>query len=386
MSRSPGSRAEYLAARRVLITGGGTGGHLMPALAIAARLREAAPDVEPVLVGARRGIETDVLARRAFRYHLLPAQPIYRRQWWKNVRWPFILPGLWRGLRAVFARERPAAVLGTGGYASAPVVWWALRRGIPVALQEQNAYPGLVTRRFAARAQHVYLGLPEARQHLRLGPHTKILVTGNPIVPPTPGNRVAERAGFGLGQGEFTLLVTGGSQGALDINRAVAAWLDAGASPGVSVLWITGHLSYAEFKRYHAPPRVHVIDFLDPMARGYAVADVVVSRAGALTVAELCAWGLPSILIPLPSAAAHHQAKNADAMEQAGAAVHLNQAHLDAGTLSAAIHRLQTGAATRQAMSRAARARGRPDAAGDIVSNLLTLLESGGVSQVTETT
>jgi UDP-N-acetylglucosamine--N-acetylmuramyl-(pentapeptide) pyrophosphoryl-undecaprenol N-acetylglucosamine transferase len=346
----------------------------MPALAIAARLGELAPEVEPVLVGALRGIETDVLAQRAFRYHLLPAQPVYRRQWWKNVRWALILPSLWRGLRSLFARERPSAVLGTGGYASAPVVWWALRSGIPVALQEQNAYPGLVTRRFAARARHVYLGIPEAKQHLPLGPQTKLFVTGNPIVPPTPEDREAARAGFGLAEGEFTLLVTGGSQGALDINRAVAAWLDAGAAPGIRVIWVSGRRSYVEFTRYHAPPRVHVIDFLDPMARGYAAADVVVSRAGALTVAELCAWGLPSILIPLPSAAADHQTKNAAAMEQAGAAFHLNQARLDATTLAAAILRLQTEPATREAMSQAARARGRPDAAGEIVSNLLTLV------------
>ena len=386
MRQQPGAPTTDEATRRVLVTGGGTGGHLMPALAIAARLRETAPDIEPVLVGARRGIETDVLARRAFRYHLLPAQPVYRRQWWKNARWALALPGLWRGLRAVFSREQPAAVLGTGGYASAPVVWWALRRGIPVALQEQNAYPGLVTRRFAARAQHLYLGLPEARQHLQLGPETRVFVTGNPIVPPTPEGRKAERARFGLGPGDFTVLVTGGSQGALDINRVVAEWLDAGADRGVSVLWVTGLLSYAEFKRYHAPPRVHVIDFLDPMARGYSAADAVVSRAGALTVAELCAWGLPSILIPLPSAAARHQAKNAEAMEQAGAAVHLTQARLDADTLGAAIHRLHAEAATRQAMSDSARARGRPHAAGEIVSNLLTLLGSVGVSQVTETT
>ena len=358
----------------------------MPALAIATQLREAAPDVEPVLVGARRGIEAGVLAHRSFRYHLLPSQPIYRGQWWKNARWPLILPGLWRGLSTVFAKEQPAVVLGTGGYASAPVVWWALRSGIPVALQEQNAYPGLATRRFASRARHVYLGLPEAGQHLRLGPGTKLLVTGNPILPPTPEGREAERAGFGLGESEFTLLITGGSQGAVQINRAVAAWLDAGGSPGVSLVWVTGRRSFRDFKRYHAPPRVHVIDFLDPMARGYAAADAVVSRAGALTVAELCAWGLPSILIPLPSAAAHHQTKNAEAMEQAGAAWHIDQARLDAGTLSAAIHRLQTEAATRTVMSEAARARGRPDAAAEIVSNLLTLLESVGVSQVTETT
>jgi len=356
----------------------------MPALAIAELLRERAPGVEPVLVGARRGIEAELLPRRPFRYHLLPAEPIYRRQWWKNARWPLVIPGLWRGLRAIFALERPAAVLGTGGYASAPVVWWALRSGVPVAIQEQNAFPGLVTRRCAPRARHIYLGLPEAERHLRLGSRTELFVTGNPIARPTPEDRPAARRRLGIGDGEFTLLVTGGSQGALAINQAVSAWLDAGGAAGVTVLWVTGRAGWDRFKSYHTPPRVQVMDFLDPMAHGYAAADAVVSRAGALTVAELCAWGLPSVLIPLPSAAADHQARNATAMEQAGAAWHLQQERLDGATLGATIERLQSQSETRQAMAQAARERGRPDAALEIVSHLLTLLEPVGVSQLTE--
>lgn len=383
MTGSAGARTDGRE-RRVVIAGGGTGGHLMPALAIAALLREHAPGVEPVLVGARRGIEAELLRRRPYRYHLLPAQPIYRRQWWKNARWPVVLPGLWRGLRAIFRLERPAAILGTGGYASAPVVWWALHSGVPVAIQEQNAFPGLVTRRFAARARHVYLGLPEAERHLRLGSHTELFVTGNPIAPPTPEDRPAARRQWGIGNDEFTVLVTGGSQGAHAINQAVSAWLDATGAAGVTLLWVTGRAGWDQFKRHHAPPRVRVIDFLDPMGHGYAAADAVISRAGALTVAELCAWGLPSVLIPLPSAAADHQASNAAAMEQAGAAWHLNQERLDGMSLGAAIARLQSQPETRQAMGRAARVRGRPDAAMEIVSHLLTLLEPVGVSQLTE--
>ena len=356
----------------------------MPALAIAALLRERAPDVEPVLVGARRGIEAELLSRRPFRYHLLPAEPIYRRQWWKNARWPVVLPSLYRGLRGVFGLERPAAVLGTGGYASAPVVWWALRSRIPVAIQEQNAFPGLVTRRFARRARHVYLGLPEAERHLRLGSNTELYVTGNPIAPPTPEDRPAARQRMGIGVDQFTLLVTGGSQGAQAINQAVGAWLDAGGTTGVTLVWVTGRAGWERFKRYHAPPSVQVIDFLDPMAYGYAAADAVVSRAGALTVAELCAWGLPSVLVPLPSAAADHQTRNAEAMEQSGAAWHLAQQRLDGASLAAAIERLQSQPETRRAMGRAARERGRPDAAVQIVSHLLALLEPVGVSQLTE--
>ncbi|HXI21957.1 MAG TPA: glycosyltransferase, partial [Gemmatimonadales bacterium] len=170
----------------VFIAGGGTGGHLMPALAIAQGLRTRRPDLEPVLIGAERGIEATLLRARNFRYHLLPSEPLYRRQWWRNGRWPFVLARLIRRLERLFATEQPVAVLGTGGYASAPAVWYAARRGIPTALQEQNAYPGLATRLLARRVNEIYLGLPEARTLLRAGPRTRIFDTGNPITPPEP--------------------------------------------------------------------------------------------------------------------------------------------------------------------------------------------------------
>ena len=155
--------------RTVLIAGGGTGGHLTPALAIAAALEAHGHGLEPVLVGAVRGVEARILPTRDYRYHLLPSEPIYRRQWWKNFRWPLLAGSLLRGVDELLRAERPAAVLGTGGYASAPVVWRAARGGLPTAIQEQNAYPGLATRWLSRRVRHVYLGLPESRRLLRFG-------------------------------------------------------------------------------------------------------------------------------------------------------------------------------------------------------------------------
>ncbi len=360
--------------RTVLIAGGGTGGHLTPALAIAAAIASLTKGFEPVLVGAMRGVEARILPTREFRYHLLPSEPIYRRQWWRNVRWPLLAGRLLRGVDELLEAEHPAAVLGTGGYASGPVVWRAAHAGLPTAIQEQNAYPGLATRWLSKRVRHVYLGLPETRSLLRFGSRTQVFDTGNPIVPPTPEREPEAREMFGLDGRAPVLLVTGGSQGALAINRAVAGWLDRGGPGQASLIWVTGRGTHAEFARYHRPPQVHVIDFLDPMADGYAVADLVVSRAGMITVAELCAWGLASILIPLPTAADDHQTHNARVLSQAGASLMLAQSELTPERLGDTVKRLLSEDGTRGSMANRARARGKPEAATEIVSNLLTLI------------
>jgi UDP-N-acetylglucosamine--N-acetylmuramyl-(pentapeptide) pyrophosphoryl-undecaprenol N-acetylglucosamine transferase len=365
--------ADTLAAPRVLIAGGGTGGHLMPALAIANALQEAAPGVEPVLVGATRGVEARILPTRDFRFHLLSTEPIYRRMWWKNFRWPFVAGRLLRQVASVFETERPAAVIGTGGYASGPVVWWAARHGIPTAIQEQNAYPGLASRWLSRRVDHVYLGLPEAGRLLRFGKNTRVFDTGNPITPPARGRRSAAVTKFGLDGTRPIVLITGGSQGALAINQAVAGWLDDGGPGNVDLIWVTGRGTHQDFTRYQRP-HVQVLDFLDPMADGYAVADLVVSRAGMITVAELCAWGLPNVLVPLPTAAADHQSHNARVLAASGASLMLPQSELTSGRLRDVITALLQDPSGRKQMAERALARGRPHAAGAIVSNLLTLI------------
>jgi UDP-N-acetylglucosamine--N-acetylmuramyl-(pentapeptide) pyrophosphoryl-undecaprenol N-acetylglucosamine transferase len=346
----------------------------MPALAIADALREHGPAPEPVLIGAVRGVEARILPAREYRFHLLPSEPIYRRAWWNNIKWPFVAGRLLREIKRVFDGERPAAVLGTGGYASGPVVWWAARHGIPTAIQEQNAYPGLATRWLSRRVRHVYLGLPEARRLLRFGARTEVFDTGNPIVPPSPERRETARSKFQLNGSRPVVLVTGGSQGALALNLAVAGWLDDGGPGAAELIWVTGRGTYQQFERYQSP-HVRVVDFLDPMADAYAVADLVVSRAGMITVAELCAWGLPSILVPLPTAAADHQSHNARVLAEAGASTLLPQAELTAGRLAEVVRHLLEDHAARSHMAQRARARGRPDSAREIVSKLLTLTE-----------
>lgn len=361
--------------RTVLIAGGGTGGHLMPALAIAAALKGARPDLEPVLIGAKRGVEAQLLPQRDFPFYLLPIQPLFRQRIWRNLALPWSALRSLVQLRRIFAERQPVLVIGTGGYASGPVVWWAARHGIPTAIQEQNAWPGLATRWLAKRVDQIYLGLPEARPRLEPGPATQVFDTGNPIAPPDPSRRPAALRRFGLAGTERVLLVTGGSQGARPINEAVAGWIESGGASGLTVLWAAGRGSYETFRRFHRPPAVQVFDFLDPMADAYAVASLAVARAGMMTGAELCAWGVPAVLIPLPSAADDHQTANAVALEQSGAARHLPQRDLSAITLGRLVSELLANGLALQDMAAAAKQRGRPHAAEAIVSHCLTLLE-----------
>ena len=360
---------------KVLLAGGGTGGHLMPALALAHAMREARADVEPVLVGAERGIEAQVLPRYPFPFHLLPIEPIYRRTWWKNVRWALIAGRVWRAVGRVLEAEQPAIVVGTGGYAAGPVVWRAQRANIPTALVEENAYPGVTTRWLARGARQVHLGFPEASARLATGPTTQVFTLGNPVRSPATGegDRLAVLADLGLSPDRPTLLVFGGSQGARAMNYAVAGALERRLLDGMNVLWGTGEAHAAAFIGYAVPGRVVVRGFFDPMTTAYRAADLVVARAGAMTLAELCAWGKPSILVPLPTAAADHQTQNALALAAAGAAIHLAEADLTPHTFAESVHSLLGDEDRLAAVSANARARGHPDAAREIVSKILTL-------------
>jgi len=360
---------------KVLIAGGGTGGHLMPALAIADALRTIEPHAEVLLVGSERGIERQVLPHQPYPYRLLPLEPFYRAQWWRNARW---LALAWRLLRAVDAlldAERPEVVVSTGGYAAGPVVWRAQRRGIPTAVQEQNAFPGLTTRWLSRRARHIYLGWREAETRLHPGRNTRVFAYGNPIRPPDPNgtDRSVMLRQVGISVSGPCVLVFGGSQGSTLLNGAIAEALEQKLFEGISLLWGTGSPNAARLSRYAVPGKIVVQGFFDPIAPAYRAADLIVSRAGAMTLAELCAWGKPSVLVPLATAAADHQTFNARAMADAGAAILLPQSELGAAGLGRLVSTLVTNRERLASMSQAARARGQPDAARDIARSIVSL-------------
>lgn len=361
----------------VVFTGGGTGGHLYPALAIARALVRQRTDVEPFFIGAQRGIERTVLPRTEFPHVLLDLHPLYRRAPWKA--WLTIrgLLGSSGRIESALGRRRPALVVATGGYASSATLAWCVPRHVPFVLQEQNSVPGQTNRLFSRWAREVYLGYPEASLRLSGRAMSRSVDTGNPIEPPPDPRptRHDARARLGIrGEGRV-LLVFGGSQGSAALNARVDAWISAGLPDGLHVIWATGP---SHFQRYahRAAERVIVRDYLSPIAEAYAATDLALTRAGAMTTAELCAWGIPSVLVPLPTAAADHQTSNARALAEAGAARWLPESEATAARIDTEVRGLLMNPGALQKLTDGAVARARIGAASEIASRIARLLDT----------
>ena len=366
---------------RVIFAGGGTGGHLYPGLAIARALVRLRPDVEPFFVGARRGVERDVLPTAGFPHELLDLHPLYRSAVWNNWKTLRGAVGAWRRAN-VLTREqsrRVRLVVGTGGYASGLMLAYAAAHKIPYVLQEQNSFPGLTMRVFARWAREIYLGFPEATRYLRASQRTSVIDAGNPIEPPpTPKpDRAAARRSWKLPEtGGRVMLVFGGSQGARAINAAVDAWLAAGRlPPDVYLIWATGRGTYDEF-RGREGERVRVRPYISPMRDAYAATDFAIARAGAMGTAEMCAWGIPQILVPLPTAAADHQTVNARTLAAANAGIFVPQSEFSPDRLDTLVRDLIGDRQRLETLSAGARARARPDAADQIARRLAALLDA----------
>ncbi|HJQ10133.1 MAG TPA: UDP-N-acetylglucosamine--N-acetylmuramyl-(pentapeptide) pyrophosphoryl-undecaprenol N-acetylglucosamine transferase [Gemmatimonadaceae bacterium] len=361
---------------RVFFAGGGTGGHLYPGLAIARALRQADSRVEPFFIGARRGIEKDVLPQAGFAFELLDLHPLYRsRPWenWKTVRGAL---GAWRSIAGEVRSEAPACVVGTGGYASGLALAYAAVHRIPFVLQEQNTHPGITARFFSRFAAQVHLGFPEARRYLSPSKTTAIFDSGNPIEPPPADaqDKSAGRSKWGFPPGGKVMLVYGGSQGSQAMNDVVARWLDQGLPSDLYIIWATGRANYDKLAHY-GNSRVKVRAYIAPIADAYRATDFALSRGGAMATAELCAWGIPAIVVPLPTAAADHQTANAKALSAAGAAEMIRQSDLSVDSLSRAVESMLREPAKLAAMRQKALERARPTAAADIAREILRLIE-----------
>ncbi|SFW70877.1 UDP-N-acetylglucosamine-N-acetylmuramylpentapeptide N-acetylglucosamine transferase [Sinomicrobium oceani] len=313
---------------RFIISGGGTGGHIYPAIAIADELRMRHPGAAFLFVGASDRMEMEKVPQAGYRIEGLWISGIDRKISLKNLLFPFkLISSLWKAGR-ILKRFKPDVVVGTGGFASGPLLRVASGKGVPCVLQEQNSYPGITNRLLAGKVSKIcvaYDGLE------RFFPADKIIKTGNPVrkdLLDVKTRRVEAQAFFRIDPGKKVVLVLGGSLGARAINELVRKQLPLLRKNGVQVLWQCGKLYYEEFKEYEDNTvRVHA--FINEMALAYAAADVVISRAGASSVSELSVVGKPVIFIPSPHVAEDHQTKNAQAVAAKNAAILIREKELD---------------------------------------------------------
>ena len=333
------------------------------------------PDVKPFFVGAQRGIEKSVLPSTEFPHELLDLHPLYRARPWENWKTLRGAVTAWSRVGKLVAADRPACVVGTGGYASAIALAYAAMHGIPYAVQEQNSFPGLTTKFFSRFARQVHNGFPEAASHLKPGKRTVLFDSGNPIeAPPDPlPDKSLARAAWGFpASGGRVMLIYGGSQGSKAINDVVADWVRKGIPAELFVIWATGRNTHADYASLETE-RVRIRAYLSPMSEAYSAADFALSRGGAMATAELCAWGIPPIVIPLPTAAADHQTANARALAAAGAAEFIPQSSLTVESLDRSVRALLEEPALLEQRSAAVLRRARPHAADEIARRILEM-------------
>jgi UDP-N-acetylglucosamine--N-acetylmuramyl-(pentapeptide) pyrophosphoryl-undecaprenol N-acetylglucosamine transferase len=370
--------------RTILVAGGGTAGHVFPAIAVAHELVRQA-DVEPVFVGVPDRLEARLVPEAGFRLHHVDAVSIPRRLSPKLLRVPGALRSAVRACEQLIEEERAVGAVTFGGYVSFPVDRAAYKQQLPLVLHEQNAVPGLANRVAARWADRVAVTFPGSADRFR---HPeRCAVTGDPVRQEIldldrDARRAAARERFGLHPDLPTVLVFGGSQGARTLNRAIVDAHGRWGSEQLQVLHAAGRSLYPEAARAwqqarasRSGLRVELLDFIDDMADAYAAADVVVCRAGATSIAELTVLGVPAVLVPYPHATGDHQTANARALEHAGGAVVVEDPELDGASLRAAVEPLLTDPTRHAEVASASRAFGRPDAASNVARLVLEQLD-----------
>ncbi len=360
-------------APRILLAGGGTGGHIYPAIAIADAIRARAPEAALAFAGTRDRLEWRVVPKAGYPIHPITVQGFHRKQPLRNLAFPFKLAqGLAQSWALIGAFD-PDIVVGTGGYVAGPVLYAAHRRNRPIVVQEQNAYPGITNKMLGKHAHTIHLAFPEAEKYFDAG---RCRLSGNPTRKSLQQIDVgAARRHFGVPEGAKVLLVFGGSLGSAAFNAAMELHLESLlADASRMILWQTGSGYYEAVRaRVADHPRLRLMPYIDEIDAAYGAADLAVARAGAITCSELMVTGTPAILVPSPNVAEDHQTKNARSMEHAGAALLLPEAALR-DRLPHEVESLMGDEARRHEMASAARSLARPHAADDIARSILEIV------------
>ncbi|WP_417799705.1 undecaprenyldiphospho-muramoylpentapeptide beta-N-acetylglucosaminyltransferase [Tenacibaculum sp.] len=313
----------------IIISGGGTGGHIYPAIAIANEIKVRYPEANILFVGAKDKMEMEKVPQAGYEIKGLWISGIQRELTLKNLMFPVkLISSLWKAYR-IIRKFKPDVAVGTGGFASGPTLLVANRKGIPTLIQEQNSYPGITNRLLGKKTQKICVAYDNLE---RFFPEDKIIKTGNPVRQDLLFIHTKIEEGkefFELDTSKKTILILGGSLGARKINQLVEANLEFFKKQEVQLIWQCGKLYYEEYKKYDELENVQVHQFLNRMDLAYAAADFIVSRAGASSVSELCIVGKPTIFIPSPNVAEDHQTKNAKSIANKHGALVVKESELD---------------------------------------------------------
>lgn len=365
---------------KVILSGGGTGGHIYPALTIADQIKKLAPEAEILFVGTEQGLEKDIIPRYGYPLKFIEVAGFKRSLSLDTLRsCGKLFTGLYDAYN-ILKEEKPDLVIGTGGYVCGPICFMAALKGIPVCIQEQNAMPGVTNKILSRYVKYVFLGYKEAGKYF--AGKAKQVYTGNPIRTEILDNKREDALReLGLNPDKKTVLVSGGSRGARSINKAMLeAELALSGRHDVQILHATGNVNYEEYmeavaERGGVQDNIIIKPYLHNMPMALAVADLAVFRAGAIGLAELMAKGIPSVLIPYPYATANHQEFNARAVEAGGAARVILDKDLTGEKILEMIEHLLVHEEELKSMQIAAKKLGKPQAAEVIAKQALALLK-----------
>ncbi|MCX8080738.1 MAG: undecaprenyldiphospho-muramoylpentapeptide beta-N-acetylglucosaminyltransferase [Bacteroidia bacterium] len=362
---------------RIIFSGGGTGGHIFPAISIAQSVRKLVPHAEILFVGAEGRMEMDKVPAAGFNIVGLPIVGFQRKNILKNIKLPFLL---WKSIRKaheILDTFKPHVAVGTGGYASGPLLWACRNKKIPYLIQEQNGFPGITNKLLANRAHKICTGYPGMEKFF---PKEKVVFTGNPVrqdLKELDAKKNEAIEFFGLAPLKTTLLVLGGSLGAKAINENIKKIFNQLQNNGLQIIWQTGKGYLSEIKTFiqqHGSEKgIYVSDFIGRMDLAYAAADIILSRAGASTISEICLAGKCCVFIPSPNVAEDHQTKNAKALadRRAGVLIHEWEAE---HKLFEEISRLAANPELRNKIAEQARLLAKPNASDDIAKIILELI------------
>ncbi len=358
---------------RFIISGGGTGGHIYPAVAIANELKSRFPEAEFLFVGAKDKMEMQKVPQAGYAIKGLWISGIQRKLTLDNAMFPFkLLSSMWNSFR-IIKSFKPDVVIGTGGFASGAVLKVASMLGIPTVIQEQNSYPGITNKLLAKKANKICVAYENLE---RFFPKDKMILTGNPVRQDliNEASKSEAIAYFKLDANKKTLLVLGGSLGARRINQLIEKELDFLLSQNIQIIWQCGKLYLNDYSKYNEKENVQVVAFIDRMDLVYAVADVVISRSGASSVSELCIVGKPTIFIPSPNVAEDHQTKNAKAISDKNGAILIKESELEA-QFENVFSDLISNESKQAELSQNIKKLAKPNATKDIVEEIIKLIK-----------